>query len=73
MKKILSGLFLVAGLFSLTAQDNDRVLLNIGGDEITVDEFLSVYNKNRNVGEDIDPKSMDEYLDLFINFKLHAL
>ena len=70
MKKILSGLFLVAGLFSLTAQDNDRVLLNIGGDEITVDEFLSVYNKNRNVGEDIDPKSMDEYLDLFINFKL---
>lgn len=70
MKKILSGLFLVAGLFGLTAQNNDRVLLNIGGDEITVDEFLSVYNKNRNVGEDIDPKSMDEYLDLFINFKL---
>lgn len=70
MKKILSGLFLFAGLFGLTAQNNERVLLNIGGDEITVDEFLSVYNKNRNVGEDIDPKSMDEYLDLFINFKL---
>lgn len=70
MKKILSGLFLFAGLFALTAQNNDRVLLEIGGDEITVDEFLSVYNKNRNVGDDIDPKSMDEYLDLFINFKL---
>ena len=37
---------------------------------ITVDEFLRVYNKNNNAENSIDPKSVSEYLDLYINFKL---
>ena len=32
--------------------------------------ILSIYNKNRQVGEELDPKTLDEYLQLFINFKL---
>ncbi|GAB4380799.1 MAG: peptidylprolyl isomerase [Salibacteraceae bacterium] len=55
-------------LSDVFAQDN-RVLMNVGGNEVTVDEFLAIYNKNNN-SNIIDQKSMEEYLDLFINFKL---
>ena len=52
----------------LPAQDN-RVLMTIAEKQVTVDEFLGIYNKN-NTSNVIDKKSMEEYLDLFINFKL---
>ena len=38
-----------------------------------VEEFLHVYNKNRDLAEKVDPKSIKEYMDLFINFKLKVL
>jgi len=44
-------------------------LMNIAGDDVTVQEFLNIYNKN-NTNNVVDRKTMDEYLDLFINFKL---
>ena len=52
----------------LQAQDN-RVLMNIGGDDVTVDEFLGIYNKN-NTNNVVDKKTMNEYVELFVNFKL---
>ncbi len=66
--------FLLAGIFSLAflatfAQDN-RVLVTVGGEEISVDDFLYVYKKNNTQGEVMDKKSVKEYLDLYINFKL---
>lgn len=50
------------------AQDS-RVLMTIAGDDVNVDEFLAIYNKN-NTNNVVDKKSMEEYMDLFINFKL---
>lgn len=38
-----------------------------------VEEFLHVYNKNRDLAEKVDPKSIKEYMDLFVNFKLKVL
>lgn len=56
---------------NLAAQTNDdKVLLTIGGEQVTTSEFLGVYKKNNVEGEVLDKKSIDEYLDLFINFKL---
>lgn len=63
---------LLLPLLSLKAQTvgNDEVLMTIDGQKVTVGEFLNIYNKN-NVQTDVaDRKTMDEYLDLFINFKL---
>lgn len=50
--------------------EDNRVLLSVGGEEVTVSEFLNVYQKN-NVETDLaDKKSMKEYLGLYINFRL---
>ena len=60
-----------AFLLPAGAQSNgDEVLMTIAGKQVYVSEFLNIYNKNNIKGESIDKKSLDEYLDLFINFKL---
>ena len=66
-KTILSILLLGASLFAL-AQENE-VLMTINGKPIMASEFLYIYEKN-NQETSLEKKSMDEYLDLFINFKL---
>lgn len=53
-----------------SAQSGDEALLTIGNEDITVDEFMAVYQKNNVEGEVLDKKSLEEYLDLYINFKL---
>lgn len=45
------------------------VLMTINGKAVTADEFLYIYEKNNQAGA-LDPKTMEEYLDMFINFKL---
>ncbi len=52
------------------AQVNDEVLLTVAGEKITKTEFLNVYKKNNIKGDLMDKKSLDEYLNLYINFKL---
>jgi len=69
--KILFSVFALASFLSSTAQvSNDEVLMTIAGKQIYVGEFLNIYQKNNVKGETIDKKSLVEYLDLFINFKL---
>jgi peptidyl-prolyl cis-trans isomerase SurA len=74
MKTFLTkGMLTMAALILFTqvwSQNNDQVLMNIAGENVTKSEFLGVYQKNNTKGEVIDQKSLDEYLDLFINFKL---
>ena len=70
MKKIICSLVIAFIGFNAVAQNSNRTLLTIGNEEVSVDDFLSIYNKNRAVGEDLDPKTLDEYVDLFVNFKL---
>ncbi len=71
----LSGLLLFLVLvFNASAQvENNTTLMTIAGRPVTVGEFMSIYQKNNVKGETIDKKSMDEYLELFINFKLKVL
>jgi peptidyl-prolyl cis-trans isomerase SurA len=44
--------------------------MTIAGKQVFVGEFMNIYQKNNVKGETIDKKSLNEYLDLFINFKL---
>ena len=67
--------FLIIGLILVFASNlfaqNDQVLLSVADEDITVDDFMYVYNKNNTQGDEkIDRKSIEEYLDLYINFKL---
>jgi len=55
------------------AQDqpkNTDALITINKEEVSVDEFMNVYNKNIQLIEDEDQKGIDNYLELFINYKL---
>jgi peptidyl-prolyl cis-trans isomerase SurA len=57
--------------FSVLAQPaNDPVLMTIGGSPITKSEFERVYRKNNNREDINDPAAVQEYLQLFINYKL---
>ena len=47
----------------------EEPLMKINGKAVSAEEFLYIYEKNNQAGA-IDPKTMDEYLDMFINFKL---
>lgn len=69
MKKIAVFLSFICLSGFLSAQTDDPVLMKINGKEITRSEFE--YNYNKNNGKDVvDKKSVEEYADLFINYKL---
>lgn len=56
---------------NLNAQSlGNKVLFTVENDTITAQEYMAVYNKNRDIGQEIDPKTPEEYLELYINFKL---
>lgn len=46
------------------------VLFSVGSEKISADEFIYLYKKNHPAKEDLTDQKIDEYLDLFINFKL---
>jgi Parvulin-like peptidyl-prolyl isomerase len=63
---LLTFLALSVGSF---AQTYDPVLMTINGKPVLKSEFEYIYNKN-NTNNSLDKKTLDEYVDLFINFKL---
>ena len=67
MKKTI--LFVAATVMSIMAFAQSETLMTINGKAVSTDEFLYIYEKNNQAGA-LDPKTMDEYLEMFINFKL---
>ena len=63
---------LLTALTALTAAAQSETLMTINGKPVSAEEFLYIYEKNNQAGA-IDPKTMDEYLDMFINFKLKVV
>ena len=47
--------------------------MTIGGKEITQQEFEKIYHKNNNKETGGDKKSLQDYLDLYVNYKLKVL
>lgn len=69
MKKVLLTMLALGALVGARAQEQDKTLLTIDGEPIKQSEFIYIYEKN-NQETTLDQKSVDEYLDLFINFRL---
>ncbi|MBQ5925752.1 MAG: peptidylprolyl isomerase, partial [Paludibacteraceae bacterium] len=67
MKKLIIATLTLIGAMQLSAQE--EVLMTINGEPVTKAEFEYIYNKN-NSDNAIDKKTLDEYVDLFVNFKL---
>ena len=70
-KNILAALLFIAAVpFAAAApQKDDPVIMTVNGQSVLRSEFEYSYNKNNSEGV-IDKKSVEEYVDLFINYKL---
>lgn len=68
-KTILSIVLLGASILEFAQETTDQVLMTINGKPVMLSEFMYIYEKN-NQETSLEKKSMAEYLDLFINFKL---
>ena len=55
---------------SASAQVTDPVLMTVNGKNITRGEFEYSFNKNSNVEGAVEKKTVDEYVDMFVNYKL---
>lgn len=71
MKKFIS-IVLVSFIASFTfAQKEGEIVLSVGGEDISKTTFIEMYQRNNpNPEKKIIKKDLEEYLDLFINFKL---
>ena len=68
MKRIFTLVAVLLSVGALMAQE-DQVLMTINGEPVMASEFMYIYQKN-NQESTLDKKSIDEYVDLFVNFKL---
>ncbi len=71
MKKTLFSLLLIFCASVASAEVKpENVLLTIDGRDITAGEFLYAYNKNGSFENAVENKTVEEYLEMFINYKL---
>jgi len=74
-RKLLFAITFVASALSATAMvqtEDDPVIMSINGQPVLRSEFEYSYNKNNSEGV-IDKKTVDEYVDLFVNYKLKVV
>ena len=70
MIKMIVAAFFAAVPSALIAQSNaDPIIMTVAGVDVPRSEFEYSYNKNNTDGV-IDKKTVEEYVDLFINYKL---
>ena len=71
MKRIALFIFYLSFITSAFAQE-DPIVMRINGVPVTRSEFEYNYNKNNSEGV-IDKKNVEEYAELFVNYKLKVL
>lgn len=54
----------------MTSLAQNPVLMTVNGKDVTRAEFEYAYNKNNNVEGAVEQKTIEEYVDMFINYKL---
>jgi peptidyl-prolyl cis-trans isomerase SurA len=67
---LVLNLFVGSVNFTIAQSIYSESLMTIGGETISVKEFLRVYNKNIDLVQDESQKNIDYYLNLYTNYKL---
>jgi len=62
--------FFLCATISLVAQQNDPILFTVKGTPVRVSEFKGIYTKTNQDKADFSRASLEEYLDLYVKFKL---
>lgn len=75
MHRLLDTLYIISALVlgsavGTQAQDNDPILFTVGDAEVGTSEFNYIYSKTNGDKADFSRQSLEEYLDLYIKFKL---
>ena len=61
---------MIVALMSNAQSNSKEVLFTIDGKPYYTDEFIRVYNKNLDLVKDESQKDLNQYLDLFVGYKL---
>lgn len=70
-KVVLLAMLLAMASYGQAQEQKPVALFTVGQTPVYTDEFIYVYRKNhQNKPEALDEKNINEYLDLFVNFKL---
>ncbi len=69
-KNFFFALLWLTGWASAFAQAEDPVLFTVADDPVRVNEFTYIYSKTNGEKADFSRASLEEYLDLYIKFKL---
>ena len=72
MKKSVLLLVLASILVQGIKGQETPVLLSIGDEQVSLEEFERIYRKNNNAAT-LNQQNPEEYLELFINFKLKVM
>ncbi len=62
--------FMILSVMSLAKNNDNKVLIRIEDREITKSEFMDIYRKNNLESSVAEPKEVDEYLEMYIDFRL---
>lgn len=73
LRIFLINLFSLLCFTTLMAQHSEEVLVTIGDEEVTRSEFERIYLKNNQMVADTDKKTLEEYFDLFVTYKLKVV
>jgi peptidyl-prolyl cis-trans isomerase SurA len=74
MNRIILSLVVLCTLGANVYSQSDETLITIGDTKVTKGEFERIYQKNNNnLYNETDKKTPEEYLDLFIDFKLKVI
>ncbi|MDE6301623.1 MAG: peptidylprolyl isomerase [Muribaculaceae bacterium] len=67
-KQFFTAAAISATLLAITAQKPDPVLMTVNGKDVKLSEFEYLYNKNN--AQQVEPQTIDQYVDMFIDYKL---
>lgn len=67
---VLALVLIMPAMAQVAQKTNDPVLFSVEGIPVHVSEFTYIYSKTNGKNADFSKKSLDEYLDLYVKFKL---
>ena len=69
LRKIILTLLMLS-FISINAQQKKDILFTVDNKPVLITEFLRVFNKNKDIVDEENRKTIEEYLELYINYKL---
>lgn len=70
LKKIFITCIASIMIFSIQAQKGSDILMKVGDNRVSVEEFRYIYEKNNGDKANYSQESLDEYIELYTKFKL---